>query len=183
MPLDIAVKGDPGSIRATATWLKTTSTSVHDTGTQVYGARGDSESEWLGAAGDAFRGVMTGVGGKVDELAGDLGVTRDALNAHADDLDTVKSRMDQAREVAAAAGLPTTETSISEPGPAPAAPTPLPTDRPATAGEQQAHATATQAQSVYAAQVQAYNEAATTVADGRAKETASQGVLNRFLNG
>lgn len=171
MPLDIMVKGDPGSIWATTTWLGTTSASVHDTGTQVYGARGDSESEWLGEAGDGFRGVMTGVGGKVDELAGDLGATREALTVHADDLDTVKSRMAQAREIAAAAGLPTSETAISEPGPAPATPAPLPTDRPATAGEQQAHAIATQAQSAHGTQVQAYNQAATTVADGQAQKS------------
>lgn len=52
MPLDIEVKGDPGSIRETAQWLRGTSESVHDCGTQVYGARGQSESAWTGDAGD-----------------------------------------------------------------------------------------------------------------------------------
>lgn len=183
MPLDIKVTGDPLSIRETASWLASAASSVHDAGTQVYGARGDSESGWHGPAGEGFRGAMGQAGAKVDGLGDDLTGTGEALVLHADDLDTVKSRMTQAREIAGAAGLPATETTISEPGAAPAAPTPLPSERPASPAEQQAHTAATQAQSAYATQVQAYNDAATVVAEARGKEVASQGALNRFLGG
>ena len=150
MPLDIEVKGDPASIRAIAGWLGTASASVDDSGAKVRRTRGESETGWLGSAGDGFRTVATRVAAKVAELATDLGGTRDALNAHAGDLDAVKAEMARARGIASAAGLATTETMIFEPGPAPAAPTPLPTDRPATAGEQQAHAAASQTQAAHA---------------------------------
>lgn len=183
MPLNIEVKGDPASIRETSRWLRSTSGSVDDCGTQVHGARTQSEDGWTGPAGGGFRLVMSKVGGKVDGLSGDMSATAGALNTHADDLDTVKSRMSQARQIASDAGLTTTATSIAEPGPAPAEPTPLPTDRAPTSAERQAHSAATDAASAYSRKVKAYHDAGKVVNDARKKETDSQNVLIKFLEG
>lgn len=100
MPLNIEVKGDPASIRGTSGWLRSTSGSVDHCGTEVRGARTESEGGWTGTAGDGFRRVMGEVRTAVDELASDLHGTAGALDRHADDLDTVKSQMAQARGIA-----------------------------------------------------------------------------------
>ncbi|MQA86713.1 MAG: hypothetical protein GEV03_19290 [Streptosporangiales bacterium] len=183
MPLNIEVKGEPGSIRSTAGWLRSTSGSVDDAGGEVAGARTQSEDGWTGQAGEGFRGVMSRVAGKVNELAGDMGSTAGALNRHADDLDTVKSRMAQARQIASDGGLETTETSIAEPGPAPPAPPRLPTGREPTAGERQAHVAALDAEATYVAKVRAYQEAGRVVNEARRKEVESQNHLVDFLRG
>ncbi|MQA86710.1 MAG: hypothetical protein GEV03_19275 [Streptosporangiales bacterium] len=181
MPLNIEVKGDPGSIRGAGGWLRSMSGSVDDTGTQVTGARTQSEGGWTGPAAEGFRGLMSRLFTKVDQIAGDLSGTAGALNTHADDLDTVKSRMAQARQIASKGGLQTTETSIAEPGPAPAEPKALPTDRKPTAGEKQAHDAAVGAQQDYAAKVKAYQDAGKVVNEARKKETDSQNHLLNFL--
>lgn len=182
MPLGLEVKGDPAGIRASAGWLGAAAGTVAETGTQVYRARSSSAQGWQGAAGEGFRGAMTKVGGKTDELSGDLGATRDALHRHADDLDTVRSRMGQARQIASAAGLPVNGDLIAEPGPPPAAPT-LPVDRPPTAAEQQTFTAGAQALSAYETKVRAYQDAAAVVTEARAKQAESQGALNNFLTG
>lgn len=126
---------------------------------------------------------MTRFGGKVDELSVDLGSTRDALHLHADDLTTVRSRMALAREIAADAGLATTETTIAEPGPPPIAPAALPTDRAPTPAEVSAYDAGNRAVTLHAAQVSAYDEAGRVVTEARGIETSSQGVLHRFRIG
>lgn len=180
--LDIRVLGDPSALRGTATWLGGASDRVHGSGSAAHGARTGSEHGWQGASGDGFRDVLTRFAGRIDELSTDLGGTRDALSVHADDLDTVRARMAQAREIAAAAGLSTSEAEIAEPGPAPVAPAGLPVDRVATVAEVQAFDAGNQAVAVHSAQVVAYEEASRVVAESRGIETQSQSVLNRYLN-
>lgn len=183
MPLNTEAKGDPHSLRATAGWLTARSGDTHDTGAQVYGARGDSESAWRGNAAEGFRTTMTKAGQKIDQLGGDLDSTSGALRTHADDLDTVKSRMEQAREIARGGGLTVSGNMIEEPGPAPVAPTPLPTDKPATPEQQATHSAATQAQSAYAAKVKAYQEASKVVVEANGKLDQAQRVLLKFVTG
>ncbi|MCA1708286.1 MAG: hypothetical protein LC808_35425 [Actinobacteria bacterium] len=183
MPLDIRVEGDAGGLRATGHWLRTMQQSVHDVGTDIHGARADSEWGWSGDAGSGFRESMGRAATAVDGLAVDFGATARALDTHADDLDTVTSRMNQAVDIARAGGLRTTGDTIFEPGPAPAEPAALPTTRPATEAEQSMHAQATAAQGAYVRQVVAYQQAGQVVVAARGIETASQRALNSFLAG
>lgn len=183
MPLDIKVEGDPESIRQAAQWLRGMSESVHDCGTQVGRARTESEADWSGDAGAGFRRVTGEVGSAVDTLSTDFGGTCDALTVHADDLDTVKTRMGDAVSIAQEAGLGVTENAILEPGPAPPDPAPLPADAPPTPAQADAHAAATTAQAAYATKVRAYQNAGQVVTAGRRVETDSQSTLNSFLGG
>lgn len=183
MPLNTRIDGDPNSIRTTATWLTARSGDTHDVGAQVYGARGDSESTWHGPASEGFRSTMTSAGQKIDELAEDLTATAGALRTHADDVDTAKSRMQQARNIAHSGGLTVNGDTIEDPGPAPADPAPLPADRPPTAAQQQAHDSATQAQSAHAVKVQKYQEATRVVVEARDNLNQSQSTLTKFISG
>jgi hypothetical protein len=183
MPLNIRVEGDSAGIRASSQWLRAMERSVHDVGTSVHGARTDSEWGWSGAAGNGFRHSMGGAGTAIDGLSTDCGATARALDVHADDLDTVSSRMRQAVDIARESGLRTSGDTIFEPGPAPAEPTPLPSTRPASAAEYAAHAQAAAAQQTHLQQVVAYQQAGQVVVAARDIETASQRVLTRFLSG
>ncbi|WP_019855391.1 WXG100 family type VII secretion target [Actinopolyspora mortivallis] len=183
MPLDLEIRGDPSGIRDSARWMSTVSDAVHETGTQVIRARNDSEGAWSGEAGDSFREVMSGVSPEIDEVAEDHAAMCRELNKFADELDTAQKRMRRAREIAEEAGLTVTEQRIMEPGPEPPAPEPLPSDRPATPEEQQAHASATQAQAAYARRVRAYQECSQIVTEAREQHNSALGTLNRFVSG
>lgn len=181
MPLDTEIKGEPESVRGTADWLRARSRGAHDTATQVYGARAMSESTWEGPAGEGFRSVMTQAGKGIDVEVGDLEETSGALDRHADDLHTARSRMRQAREIATGGGLKVDGHVIQDPGPAPPDPAPLPED--ASARQTQIHNSATQAQSAHATKVKAYAEASKVVTDTSSKLNHSQSVLMKFLKG
>lgn len=183
MPIDTEIKSDSASIRAVAQWLSQRAGEAHGTGSQVYGARGDSESTWTGPASDGFRSTMTRFGQRIDGLTGDLNDTATALNVHADDVDTAKSRMSQALEIARKGGLTINGHIIQEPGPPPAAPVPLPTDRAPTPRQQQIHDQATQAQSAHAQQVKAYVEAERVATPARQGFIDSQNTFVKFAKG
>lgn len=183
MPIDTEVKPEPAGIRAVADWLTGRSDDAHGTGSQVYGARNDSEGSWEGAASDGFRATMTRAAQQIDGLAGDLKETSSALKTHADDVDTVKSRMSQAMEIARGGGLTVNGHVIEDPGPAPADPIPLPTDKPATPKQQEIHDQATQAQSAHAMKVQKYVEAADVATQARDKLIQSQSTFSKFASG
>ncbi|WP_215548291.1 hypothetical protein [Amycolatopsis sp. CA-230715] len=109
-----------------------------------------------------------------------------ALHAFADEINTVKARMSQAKQVASAAGLTVSETEIQPPGPAPGpGPAPLPYG-PVLATVQQEHdqATARQQAAVdeYNRRTAAFNEATATVNDARGKERAAHEALQRAAN-
>jgi uncharacterized protein YukE len=178
--LNIEVHGNPASCRETAGWLGRLANAVHDDGTAVHGARTASETCWQGPAGDAFRSSVGQLGQDADQLNGAIDQTRHALEVFADDLDTVKARMQQARTVASNAGLTVTATMIqmpdSTPGPAPAAPAgPLsPQQSTAFYQAQQAHADAV---ATYNRQIAAFNEARTTVDNARHLEAEAHAKL------
>lgn len=181
MPIDTEISSDAASIRAVAEWLSQRANDAHGAGTQVYGVRGDSESTWAGPASDGFRATMTQFGQQVDGLTGDLNATVSALNAHADDVDTAKSRMSQALDIARNGGLAINGHIVQEPGPAPADPAPLPSAP--TPRQQEIHEQATQASSAYAKQVQAYVEAERVATPARQSFIDSQQTFVKFAKG
>ncbi|MGH3834015.1 MAG: hypothetical protein ACRDRS_26855 [Pseudonocardiaceae bacterium] len=103
--LDLRVAGDLWSCRDTATQLRSLSSGIIDASTSFHQARGESETLWLGQAGDAFRDRIGPIATSTNQIADRTLEVSQGLHAFADDLSTVRSRMDQAREVATAAGL------------------------------------------------------------------------------
>ncbi|GAA1249604.1 hypothetical protein GCM10009676_40100 [Prauserella halophila] len=183
MSIDTEIKADAASIRSVAQWLQGRSQNVHTAGTQVYGARGDSEATWTGEASDGFRSTMTKFGGQIDGLSTDLSRTSSRLDSHADDIHTAKSRMLQALEIARNGGLTISGNIIQEPGPAPADPASLPTDKKPSPRQQQIHDQATQAQAAHEKQVKAYVEAERTATPAREAFIKSQQTFVKFAKG
>lgn len=181
MSLNTEVKGNPGSIREAAGWLTKHAGKVDATGTDVVAARGMSEGGWTGKAGEGFRGVMSRTSGKIDGLAGDMNGSSGALHTYADDLDTVHSRMGQARSVARTGGLHVAGHTIHEPGKAPA--DPIPVDEESSQHQRGVHDRAVAAQQAHAKKVKAYQEASKTVLAARAKHRDAETVLLDFLKG
>ena len=160
MPINTKIEGDTESIRSAAGWLRgTLSAGVHDTVTQLYHARSNSETMWEGQAGDAFRARMTSGGGKADELSASAASAAQSFDAYAADLHTAQVGMGRAREIAYTGGLTVTADEIMEPGPAPTAPAALPTDGSVTSQMVQAHNEAVTAQNMHAQKVAAYTAA------------------------
>lgn len=117
--LNTEVLDDPGSCRTTAGWLGQVKPGVTHIGDTVYGQRAASEGFWQGTAGEAARQTLTYQGKDADTLEGLVGQVKTALETFANQIDTVNSRMQQARQVAREGKLIVTPAAILPPGPAP----------------------------------------------------------------
>lgn len=117
--LNTDVLDDPASCRTTAEWLGTVKSGVTHIGDVVQQQRGASESFWVGTAGEAARNTLTRHTSDADTLDGVIGQVKTALETFANEIDTVNSRMQQARQVAREGKLIVTPTAILPPGPAP----------------------------------------------------------------
>lgn len=105
MTLNTFVAGNSGSVRQLGDSLRNLGAGVEDTATGLHRARSESESDWQGEAGDAFREAADRDARDADRLAQLHNDLATALTAFADDLDTVNARMAQAQQVATAAKL------------------------------------------------------------------------------
>ncbi|MEV1116849.1 putative T7SS-secreted protein [Actinosynnema sp. NPDC049800] len=177
MPIETHVQGEPASLRAGAEWLRGMARAVEAAATEARGVVTRSESEWTGAAADDFRARMGRTVPTVDELSDTFAGSAEAMDAHADDLDTVRSRMGQALEVARAANLAVVGTAILEPVAPPPGPLKAPEDRCPTAEE----SASIRAFATYEAQCKAYVECACTVAEARALESDANATLLQVL--
>ncbi len=176
MGINIDVAGDENSCRAAAKSLTTLSQGIEAGGTSFHTALSESESDWQGQAGDAFRTRLQPVGQSVDTIASHTQTAAQALNSFADDLTTVKSRMNQARSIASSAGLTVNGTTIEEP----TAPGPV---QQSTAGAQPAMTPqAAQAVRNYQTQQQAYQQVQQTVTEARTIETNAHNTLGQQMN-
>lgn len=183
MPLDIKVDAQPGTIRMAADWLDGMARAVDAALDIINRVRAESEGSWTGDAGESFRDGTGKIAPRVDEVSNSYADFARELRRHADAIDTVKIRMDQARELALKEGLMVQGDLIMEPGPEPPDPAPLPADKPATPEQKQAHAAGVRAQADFARKVQAYADCAAMVAEARRMENDSIAILNRFLGG
>lgn len=114
-PLNTEVKGNAESCRAVAKWLTDLSEAVHQSGTALYRARSESESVWTGQAADAFRDSIAPKAKDADELSERCASLATGLTTFAGTLETAQRLMQQARSVAAGAGLEVTPTQINPP--------------------------------------------------------------------
>ncbi|MGH3914377.1 MAG: hypothetical protein ACRDTC_13390 [Pseudonocardiaceae bacterium] len=120
-----------------------------------------------------------------DELAAITNRVRQALEIFADEIDTVRTRLAQAREVAAAARLIVTPIAILPPGPGPDV-APVHPIGPMTPEIEAGHADAVRAHEVavatYTAKVDAFTEASATVAESRLREAVAHDALDAAMD-
>ncbi|PTR36698.1 hypothetical protein C8K38_12391 [Rhodococcus sp. OK611] len=158
MPIDTRIDGNPESIRAAATWLRTSlATETTSTVDQLYKARNLADAGWDGTAGEGFVTRSTDSASKADELAAVIGEQAQAFDDSAAQLQRSKDEMRAVLDAAAAAGLTVVGDVIEEPGPAPADPGPAPTGDSVLA--MAAHAEAVARVERHAALVSAYEVA------------------------
>ncbi|BEL07454.1 hypothetical protein Q0Z83_056450 [Actinoplanes sichuanensis] len=152
MPIDTHIPGEPSSIRASATWLRSSlATAVDQAVTDLLAVRDEAAVGWTGDAGPAFHGNMDSGGRQADGLRTDVERVARSLDTYADDLTTAQIGMERARGIARDGGLALAGDTILDPGVGP--------PRPATPSS---GATADQIQ-MYDTQVTAYNAHMTKV--------------------
>ncbi|HEX3648957.1 MAG TPA: hypothetical protein VHV49_11045 [Pseudonocardiaceae bacterium] len=175
MTVDLQVQGDVDSVRGTATGMATLGGAIDDAGAGFGQASAASESSWLGAAGDAFRGRI-GTARQATTAAAQAGKRMStALHTFADRMATVKSEMARARSIAAGAELRVSGDSIQEPTPPPAPPAACHTPQAAAAIAHQQAA----AQAKYRRQVRAYRQAEQLVDEARKQEQTAHEDVTR----
>ena len=181
MSLDIWVEADPASMRTTVAWLRSAGTSIDGAADQVSSARTSSLDGWDGGASDSFRHTMGNLTPKVDAVRDGFGGAANAIEGHANDIDTVKARMQQARDLATAAGLEVTDREIVDPGPAPSEPVPVPHNRSESPAQAGTRSLSEQQWSDWVNKAKAYADASAVVTEARKIENDSQQLLLSYL--
>jgi hypothetical protein len=120
--LDTQLKGDSGTVRATADWLGRLIGAEHNAVTACNNVRTHSLSVWEGPAGDVMRHDLSETTQGGDTLVDRTGEYQRGLATFADRLDAVKAKLDDARGKATAVGLKVTPGEIYPPAPAPPGP-------------------------------------------------------------
>ncbi len=179
-PINTVVHGIPDSCRATADMLGKVKSGVHDVGTGIYRTRSESETCWEGKAGDAFREAISKKGKLSDDLSEAASRAQAALNEFAGKLQTVRAKIQQARDVAQSHGLTVTPTAIQPPGPAPEQPSEQ--GGPPGMDGGKAFLDYTEAKAAYDKQVRGYKEAKATVEQARTKERAAHQALKSAMD-
>lgn len=113
--LDLRVAADAGACRSVGEWLGGLAGGMRESAGVVARARVSSDGFWSGSTGEVFRERMSSAVRVSDRAAGATEGFGRALRVFADDMDTVGSRMNLARQVAGAGGLPVSAEGIAEP--------------------------------------------------------------------
>ncbi len=180
MGVDLRVAAEEASCRETAAKLATLDAGVEAVATNFHRARGESEAMWTGTAGEAFRSNMASAGKGSDDIAAGTRDAGRALGDFADDIATVRARLEHARGVATDAGLTVNGDIIEEPHNAvypadftgPPAPGMLTADHPDAAA----------AQADYQRKLAAYREAQTIASEARGIEKAAHDTLGQKMS-
>ena len=183
--LNTFVAGNPGSVRASADAIRKTGAGVEDTAEGWHRSRSRSEAVWEGQAADGFRESAGRNGKDADSLADLFARMAGAMTVFADDLDTVKARMEQAKQAAHEGKLTVQPNAIQPPAASPTGP-PEPLQGRASAADNAAHSQASAdfqaAQALHGQQQAAYAEAQAIVAEARQIEQAAHVKLTDALN-
>lgn len=174
MAIETMVEGDPESCRALATEIRTGGEAARRAGQDAYRARNSSQDCWGGESAELFRTRIAEIGAGAEDMAEFSAQVAQATDLFADDLTTVTQRMEQARAVAAQAGLAVSGTVIGDVAPAPA---PLPAQDVPPA-DVAIHTAAVQ---THQAQAAAYAEVSQTVAGAREIEIRAHRTLGESL--
>jgi uncharacterized protein YukE/pimeloyl-ACP methyl ester carboxylesterase len=100
MTLNTWVAGNPGAMRAYGQAMRGFGTATDRVVSAQYAARNQAASEWEGQASEAFQGWANRQGRDGDALAQLFPAVARAVDVWSDGIDTVKSRMEQAKKVA-----------------------------------------------------------------------------------
>ncbi|HYS41369.1 MAG TPA: hypothetical protein VEO01_37615 [Pseudonocardiaceae bacterium] len=176
--LNTQVDGDTGSVRAVAGGIGALGGGLDAAGAGFGSALSQSESQWSGSAGDAFRGKITSAH-QATRLA--VTATRQvhaAMHAFADQMDQVKAKMTQARSIASGAGLTVSGNAIEQPKP-PAAP---PNICYSPSGAAQVAAQFHAAVAKYKRQFAAYQKAEQIIKQARQEENQAHAALKNANN-
>jgi uncharacterized protein YukE len=180
MSIDTKIEGNPGSIRASATWLNNSlATAVDQSVTDLFSVRDQADTGWQGDAGPAFHSKMDAGGRKANDLHGGILTAARAFNSYADDLTTAQNGMERARDIARQGGLELQGDVILDPGAGPAVPaTPLAT---ATPEQITAYNTQITAYNDHQAKLSAYAEAETQAKWARDTQNFAKDTLSNAL--
>jgi uncharacterized protein YukE len=119
MTLNTWVAGNPGMMRGYAQQVRNIGTATERVASGQYEARNQAAGEWEGQASDAFQGWATQQGSDGDALAHLFPAVAQAVDIWSDEIDTVKSRMEQAKQVARDGELMVFDALIYPPRPLP----------------------------------------------------------------
>lgn len=186
-PLDTSVKGSPGTCTAMADWLGNFAKAAHNAANTIRGTRGESETGWVGPAGDGFRSDISKVDSDADTLGTHATKIAGALNDFAGALTSIHGKMTNAVTDAHGAGLTVNGPYIYPPDPP--GPAPVPPMGPFTPAEAQevaqhnasAGAAYQQTVSAYNAKVKAFNNCKSIVDSARQQETQAHKDLEESL--
>jgi hypothetical protein len=173
--LDTQVDGDTGAVRAAADGVGTLGGGLDDAGAGFSSASSQSESQWSGSAGDAFRGKITSARQATRLAATATHQVHAAMHTFADQMDQVKAKMAQAKSIASGAGLSVSGDSIEQPKP-PAAP-PNVCYSPSGAAQMAAQFHAAVAK--YQRRLAAYRHAEQIIKQARQEETQAHAALKQ----
>jgi hypothetical protein len=151
--LETRVDGDPAACLAAAGRARDAHKALGDAENKVGDARVAAGGGWRGQGGRAFSDSAATTSGYLSDVAGKLRAVDAALTDFAGELGVVKSKMADARNLAASGGLAVVGTQIQMPD-----------------------------QSGDAQQVTVWNNAVTLVADARHKESEAHSTLALALN-
>jgi uncharacterized protein YukE len=180
MSIDTRIEGDPGSIRASATWLNgSLAAAVDQSVTDLFSVRDQTGAGWQGDAGPAFRSKMDAGGRKANDLHGGIRTAASAFESYADDLTTAQNGMERARDIARRAGLQLQGDTVVDPGPGPAVPAALPAT--ATPEQVTAHDTQVTAYHGHQAKLTAYAQVTAQAKWARDTETFAKDALSNAL--
>lgn len=169
MSPNTVIIGDPDGCRTTGRWLQALAESALEVQQTVRQVQTASEYAWFGPAGEAFRATLRQAERDAGQLNEDVGRTGDAIVGFADDLDTARASMREARNVAKIGKVSLTNTTIEQPQP----PSSSLTDE--TLGEPLGPSiddiiAQGRAEALYERQMEAYREAETIVRRARGEE-------------
>ncbi|RJS47332.1 hypothetical protein D4739_14660 [Nocardioides cavernaquae] len=110
--LSTLVGGEPTACRATAAHLRAIAAQARDVAVRVRDADPSGGSTWAGRARQAFEVQRRCDAAALDELAARTHALAGAVEEFADEVESVRAQMEQARSEALAAGVPSTPTAI-----------------------------------------------------------------------
>ncbi|MHA6798306.1 alpha/beta hydrolase [Bounagaea algeriensis] len=182
MTLNTFVAGNPGEARSFAQELRKFGEHTETAATGAHQSHTRAAGEWEGAASEAFQGWAKQQGTDGDALAEVAPAAARAHDTLADELDTVKARMEQAKQVARDGELTVRAYTIMPPTPFTAVKPDKPKGRMSAAESERYSndlAVFEAAQARQAKQQAAYEEAKTTIEGARQKErTAHETFVN-----
>lgn len=155
--LDTEIKGEPGNIRAVATWLRQDlRTGLDDLGDRVARERRAAQGDWQGEAGTAFAGRAQTLVQAADDGASASRSTATLVDDLAADLASAQADMGDVRRTARAGDLVVDGFVVRNPGDGPPSAGPSPTAD-APAGEWDAWERADRAVRDHNAKVETWN--------------------------